>query len=147
MKKIKIMAILLTAAVISGTVLTDGVSGLRDKLSEGVEHSNRGEYDKAAEVFRQIIQADSGYADAHLALGIAYINMERPGEALPYLERAAELDPESRKALFVLARLYERNEDTARAAVTWERFLLLNPEARFERIARRHLERLRRQDD
>lgn len=112
-------------------------------FQKGIEYSNKGEHEKAAEEFRKAITIDERFPDAYLALTVALINMREPEEALVYAVRASELDPESRKALFIKARLYERNGETDKAISAWERYLKLNPEGRRARKAKRHLETLR----
>jgi len=129
------------------SAITRPLSGsdlLVEKFQEGVRLSNAGEYQKALSVYTQIISADPSYAAAHLGLGIAYINLKKPEDALPPIRRASELNPRNRKAFFILARLYERAEQRTNAIRAWEHYLTLNPEAKYGKIAKRHLERLKK---
>ncbi len=121
-----------------------GAGGADSLFREGVRLSRQGEYQKASRIFREVLDKDYSFTDAHLALGVALINMKRTGEAFYHIRKATELDSENTRALFILARLYEKNEETARAIETWERFLSLNPGRRHKNIAERHLNRLRR---
>lgn len=113
------------------------------RFQAGVKLSNEGRYEEAARVFQSIISEDSSYAAAHLALGIAYINLKRPEDALPHVRRATIIDSRNRKAYFILARLYERSEQRVNAMHAWEHYLTLNPEPKYGRVAKRHLQRLR----
>ncbi|NLB35326.1 MAG: tetratricopeptide repeat protein [Elusimicrobia bacterium] len=119
-----------------------GSNHLVEMFQEGVRLSNQGEYQKALNVYSEVIAADPSYAAAHLGIGIAYINLKKPENALPYVRRATELNPRNRKAFFILARLYERADQKANAIKTWEHFLSLGPEAKYGRIAKRHLGKL-----
>ena len=85
----------------------------------------------------------TNYANAYLALGIVYINKQMVNEAAELLEKAVELDPINKKAHFILARLYERLENEDRAIQVWEKYILLGPDTKYMKIAKKHLERLK----
>lgn len=56
------------------------------------------QFAQAAEQFREVTRRQPDLATAHLNLGVALMQLQRPEEALGPFERAAELDPSDQKA-------------------------------------------------
>ncbi|HXU11334.1 MAG TPA: tetratricopeptide repeat protein [Candidatus Binatia bacterium] len=54
---------------------------------------NRGDFDLAAQSFEEVLRAAPGLASAHKGLGEALLRLNRRCDALPHLERSAEMDP------------------------------------------------------
>ncbi len=82
---------------------------LRLAMNQGVNFYKAKEYDKAIESFQKAIAIDPGYAEAHLDLGLTYMEMYEPGSEHPkdleYSEGAIQafkkyiqLDPSNDKA-------------------------------------------------
>ena len=66
------------------------------------------EYLKAIEAFESGLALDAGMSGSRLFLGIAYLNVERPEKALPYLEAAHSAQPSFESAL-ALGQAYAGN--------------------------------------
>ncbi|MBN2406108.1 MAG: tetratricopeptide repeat protein [Elusimicrobia bacterium] len=118
-----------------------GADKNRDDFCKGIDYTNQGKYDLAIQKFTEIITENKDYANAYMALGIVYINKKMPEEAVQLLEKAAELDPSNKRVFFMLARLYEKTDET-KALATWEKYISLDPEPKFKKIARKHIDRL-----
>jgi tetratricopeptide (TPR) repeat protein len=87
----------------------------------GMDYANtlaeQGQFDRAAEIYRGLIQARPEMWDACFNLGYMYYQAGRPAEAVPYLARAAGADP-PRAAPFLylgLAQFKLNQMDTAEA--------------------------------
>ena len=65
--------------------------------------------------------------DLHVALGKAYLQQDRPGDAVGYLKQAAELEPENDMTLELLARACYYTSQIEDAKGYIERSLELNP--------------------
>ena len=83
----------------------------------GVVYKEKGWYDKAEEVFQEIIRRDSKYVDAHIALGALYTSEGKPRKALKYLYFANELKGEENaliaKNIAYVYRFYLQQPDSA----------------------------------
>lgn len=80
-----------------------------------------GRPEEAVEHLQEAIRRNPDYAEAYTELGYAYMRMKEFDKAGKALERAIELDPESRRANLVLLSYYRRTRDP-RAAEQKERF-------------------------
>ena len=78
---------------------------LSKMFSEGLELMNHGEPAAAASYFEQIIHMLPDFADAHVALGIAYAVTGKIYPALDHLEEATSLEPDNFFAHFKLGQL------------------------------------------
>jgi tetratricopeptide (TPR) repeat protein len=92
----------------------------------------------------QTLAPDS--ADAHYALGIALVRLERPADATPHFERAVELHPDHWPSHYGLATAHEEGGQLSAAIASLDRALALNPDdARMqEKMARLQSERAQR---
>ncbi len=91
---------------------------------------NLGRCQEAIEINQRAVKERPRDALANSQLGMAYYCMGRDAEAAPFLETAKQIDP----ALFsnpqlVLAEIYARRGQPARAAAELEGFLRLHPDA------------------
>ena len=89
----------------------------------GMDYANtlaeQGQFDRAAEIYRELIQAHPEMWDACFNLGYMYYQAGRTAEAVPYLARAAGADP-PRAAPFLylgLAQFKLNQVDTAEACL------------------------------
>lgn len=77
------------------------------------------QYEKAAEQFQLELGLDSPYPKTYLQLGHAFVGMSKPDEALPILQKAAEINPDDAGASWVemgrAYRLLNRFADSTRA--------------------------------
>jgi tetratricopeptide (TPR) repeat protein len=73
----------------------------------GVIYARRSEYERAAEHFRATVRTDPSYQKGHHNLAMVYLLLGRDGEALPVVERALQLQPESRDSLLLKSVILE----------------------------------------
>lgn len=66
---------------------------------------------QALEAFQQGIARDAFDKELHLAAGKAALKLQKPEEAVPYLQEALALDPEYVEALVTLASFYHQQQD------------------------------------
>jgi protein involved in polysaccharide export with SLBB domain len=69
----------------------------------GEEYGNAGLFLQAAESFKRAIDLRPDYAEAHLGLGHAYLDLQRWDDALQSLEMAVKLKPKDKQAQALLA--------------------------------------------
>ncbi|MFN3966463.1 MAG: tetratricopeptide repeat protein [Endomicrobiia bacterium] len=138
----KKLIVFLTLFVALGVLISLVADEVDQHFKQGIDYTNKGEYDKAIKEFTQVITKDKNYSEAYLGLGIVYIHKGMDKEAVELLKKAIELDPNKKMAYFILARVYEKLEDDKNAIQTWEKFIALNPEEKYLKIAEKHLERL-----
>ncbi|MGM0567826.1 MAG: tetratricopeptide repeat protein [Elusimicrobiota bacterium] len=146
MKNIKfIRSIIVLFVIFSSAVLIARPenNNLSEDFKKGLQLSKQGEHEAAIRILEKVIEKEEKYPDAHLAIGVACINVKKTTEAFKYIKKASEIDPENKRALFILARLYEENEEIEKAIDAWERFIELEPEKKYRKNAKRNLKRLR----
>lgn len=84
--------------------------------------------DDAIAAFRKAVRADSGMVEAHLGLGLAYLDLKNDWRgARPHLQKAVTLDSTQAKMYYHLARLY-RISETGNAMQAAGRAIQINPE-------------------
>ena len=80
--------------------------------------------DLAESAYLRAIQLDATYPRPRLGLGILYsVDLDRPSEAIPHLERFMELSPNSIQGMSVLARAYYMTENFNRAIEMYDRII------------------------
>jgi Tfp pilus assembly protein PilF len=85
-------------------------------------------YDAAIATLSQLISAHPESAEAHRFLGESYLGVKKGSKAVPELEEAARLDPETQaEAHLSLAALYNAANLKDRAAAEYEKFLAIKP--------------------
>ena len=87
---------------------------------------------EAVEALRASIRADPQFAPAHAELGRLLFKRDQLDLAIKELEKAAELDPGNRPALYALSQAYRKKGDGARAQALLSRVARLNAEERGE---------------
>ncbi|MDR0597265.1 MAG: tetratricopeptide repeat protein [Treponema sp.] len=98
-------------------------------------------YALAEEGYLRAISLDDRYVPPLYGLGVLYaFELERPGEAIPYLLRSLEISPGA-DAMFVLARAYYMTGSYREAAEVYERIIgfTADPEKRNEAQINRQL--------
>ena len=90
----------------------------------------RGQGRSGEAVLREGIAAAPRAAALHHALGLALVREQRPAEAAPELQRAAELAPDNPRFGFVYAVAVKETEGVARALEVLRAQLLRQPENR-----------------
>jgi len=104
-----------SAAIVASNALQFSLSGNSEK-----EHY----YRLAESAYLKAIEHDAGYAKPMLGLGMLYVfDLDRPEEAIPYLERYLNMFSTDIRAMFVLARAYYMIEKYDDAIALYERIL------------------------
>lgn len=98
-------------------------------LRSGVEPASPGGAEGVA-ALRASIEANPRFAPARAELGRLLLKRDRVDLAIPELEKAAELDPDSTPALYALSQAYRRKGDVARAQELLARVSKLNAQER-----------------
>jgi tetratricopeptide (TPR) repeat protein len=87
------------------------------------------QYGSAEEAFRQALEVDTSYAQAHYGLGLALGYLGRRNDAIASLQKAVELDPKNAYAHYHLGLALHQSGATDRALLHLHRFLELSPDA------------------
>ncbi|MGH9528513.1 MAG: tetratricopeptide repeat protein [Terriglobales bacterium] len=85
---------------------------------------------EAEDLFRQAIQKKSDFAPAHAHLGLLYVQMGRPDEAVPELREVLRINPDRTDASGALVHILREQSQTAEAAGNSEKALGFLIEAR-----------------
>ena len=62
-------------------------------MQSALRHHQLGELDRAAELYRAVLAAEPGNADAHHLLGLVHHQKGRNAEAIPSIQKALQLEP------------------------------------------------------
>jgi tetratricopeptide (TPR) repeat protein len=84
-------------------------AGLLARL--GATDYQLGLYTEAESSFRKAVAAAPDMEQAEVGLGTTLLALDRAREAIPFLERAARLQPKDRMALRALGHAYQKNND------------------------------------
>ncbi len=93
----------------------------------GLVCSERGEAAEALAEFRRAATLDPAFGPARLLAGASLLALERPGDAIPELERAVDLMPREVLAHLRLADAYERMNDVPHLVDTYRVIVALAP--------------------
>jgi tetratricopeptide (TPR) repeat protein len=99
------------------------------RLQIAFDDLKRGDAAEAERLAREVVAQTPGSFAGHLALGRALLELDRVGEAIPALERAVALAPESPQSHYSLALAYRRagrTDDATRERKEFERLDALN---------------------
>lgn len=107
----------------------------------------REEYlEQSVQLYREAIRINPRYRDALYGLAVVLaFELDRPGEALEYARRVAELDTQDPAVRFLLANVLVRTQRLSEAAEVYEQLARNAPSADQRRRAADNLEELRRQ--
>lgn len=97
-------------------------------MREGFEHQQKGNLSAAGRLYRQILDADPGYADAAFFLGTIADGAGRSEEAISLYRDAVKAKPEEPTFLFALGNQYYRARRFDEAVPTLGRGLKLRPD-------------------
>lgn len=81
----------------------------------GIIRAQQQREEEAEQIFRQVISQKPDFASGHVNLGLLYVQMNRPGDAIPELQEALRLDPTRDDAASALVGVWR---EQARAAVS-----------------------------
>lgn len=118
----------------------EGVTAAEVALSEGLDHHDKGEFDRALECYKKAIELSPGLVVAHNNLGMVYIDKEMYREAIAELEETLRLDPGYAEAYNNLGFVHRRLGQDEEAAGYYGKFLELEPEIEDARKIRAWLE-------
>jgi tetratricopeptide (TPR) repeat protein len=94
-------------------------------MNLGILLRQRGELEEAGSLFREAVQYDGNFANAHYQLGLLLEQQGRIDDAVAALARAAAIDPTYAEPQYALARAYRRRGQSARADEALATFLRL----------------------
>ena len=104
------------------------VAQLNALLESGHELQQEEAYDAAEGKYRDALELDEEYAPAHVALAGLYMELEREGDAVEELEKAAALVPDNTFVLGQLGQLYIQRDEYEEAVDVLERAKALDPD-------------------
>lgn len=110
----------------------------------GQLHATLKEYKKAEEFFRRAIDLMPNYDFALNNLGNLYFNQGRWSEAREFFEKSLLVDPKSGRVHYFLAQIAEKQKDTAKAVVHWEKAIELGVKGDELKEAQERLKTLRK---
>ena len=90
--------------------------------------STQKNYQEAIALFSQALHDDPSLVDAYLFRGIAFLNLQKPDQALSSLERFYRLRPNDREIRFLLAGTYDALGNSSKAAEYYAAQLEVTPE-------------------
>ncbi len=97
-------------------------------LDQALRHHQGGDFAAAEPLYRQIIQADAGHADAHHLLGILANQTGRQEAALSLIRQAIALAPATAAYHFNLGNLLKDQGQATQAILCYRQALALNPQ-------------------
>ena len=100
----------------------------RETYYEASKQKILGNYDKAIELFLKCIEEDKDDAAAMFELASVYTEQGKVTEALPYAEKAVELDPVNKWYKVLLIRLYQAQGNYAGAGKIIDQLLTAEPD-------------------
>ncbi|MCZ6779579.1 MAG: tetratricopeptide repeat protein [Acidobacteria bacterium] len=96
------------ASIVCLGVLTVVSLPLLASYEEGLNAFKAKDYGRAIEEFSIEIEKHPNYDYGHFMLGMSYLKLKKVDKALPYLERAAEIDKEKLVYLYNLSQAYRQ---------------------------------------
>jgi Flp pilus assembly protein TadD len=76
-----------------------GLLALAADLDTGIKQFQQGDYGKAVDTLREYVQENPDDLKANYYLGASLVQLKQYKEAMPYLEKSAESDPEAKLEL------------------------------------------------
>jgi tetratricopeptide (TPR) repeat protein len=116
------------AAQIYQEMLKAATHSAEIRANLGLMHHLLGEYTAAIREFRTALQENPKLFVPNLFLGLDLLQVEKPNEAISYLERAHDLNPQEANAVLGLGRAYTKLGDLLKARMSYNEAVRLNPE-------------------
>ena len=98
--------------------------------SLGLAYRERGDRETAILTFKTVLQQDETHAEAYSNIGMTLIELNRPAEAFPYLEKAIALNAELDKAYYNLGLALKQTGQMEKAESNYAKALAINPSYR-----------------
>ncbi len=108
-------------------------------LEQAHELRINGQYDEAIELYREVLAADPGCAEALWGLGLSLMNIGEFDEALELIVQATDADPENQLYLLDAGKHYTMLGMYDEAKPFFERVIELDPESKYGVEARKQL--------
>jgi tetratricopeptide (TPR) repeat protein len=96
----------------------------------GVIRILQGRENDAQDLFHRVVAIKPDFASGHAHLGLLYVQMDRPGEAVPQLREAVRLDPARTDASVALVHIWRQQAEAATTAGDFATALALLTDAR-----------------
>ena len=97
------------------------------RFNQGKAFQAGGMLDEAAEAYLDVIDLDHDHFRAHVAMGQVLLTMDRPTDAIPFLQQATELDPQDPGAPLYLGYAYYGLEQYEQCVAAFEQAVELEP--------------------
>ncbi|MCC6538617.1 MAG: tetratricopeptide repeat protein [Bryobacterales bacterium] len=102
--------LLASAVILSLLALTgcfgDSEAAKKRLLETGNKYFDQGKFKEASIIYRKVLQKDQRYGEAYYRLGLSELKQGRYGDAVRWLRRASELQPENDDAHSKLGDMY-----------------------------------------
>lgn len=122
-------------------------SSLRDAaFNLAVTYQRLGLHENAVTVLEDLVVREGTEPEYLFALGNSYFHWGKHIKAGRCFRDVLKADPGHLKAIYSLAIVYEKTGNDSDAARMWERYIELDPDSEWGRMARSHLADLRRPD-
>jgi predicted Zn finger-like uncharacterized protein len=118
--------------------------GPRALLAQAAKLRERGEVERALDLFGRLVSQDPENVQALIGRGLCYLDLERYPPAIASFEAALGVDPREPDALLGLAETYRWQGRRADAIRYYERYLAAHPGGEEAAVARNALEELRK---
>jgi tetratricopeptide (TPR) repeat protein len=125
-------------------LIPDDVEALKDFGFLGLKHGTGATREKALRAVEKAVALLPDDAETLMNYGFALHEQKRSKEAIPYLEKAATLEPESPLIVYNLALALDASGERERALETWKRLVEFDPDGEFADVARERIEYLSR---
>lgn len=101
----------------------------KDKYyGRGLTFFDESQYEKAIEAFKNAINIDSEFKEAHFYLGVIYIKQKRHAEAIKAFEKAIRIDSEFKEAYYNLSLVHLESNDRKKAREAAKSALRIDPD-------------------
>ncbi|KPV39532.1 hypothetical protein AN478_10285 [Thiohalorhabdus denitrificans] len=100
----------------------------RTFLNHGQDYARNHQWGAAVALYRDAIDMDPRQAEAHLELGVALAQQDRPRASAQALKRATELRPDSAKAFYNLGVAYAHSGEIQKEMEAYREAIRLDPE-------------------
>ncbi len=97
------------------------------RFNQGKMLQGGGMLDEAAEAYLDVIDLDPDHLGAHVAMGQVLLTMDKPLDAIPFLQQATELDPQDPGAPLYLGYAYYGLEQYEQCVAAFEQAVVLDP--------------------
>jgi predicted Zn finger-like uncharacterized protein len=117
--------------------------GAKALIAQAERLRDRGDAERALDLYGRAIDEDPGNADALAGRGMCYLDLSRYPPAEASFEAALQVAPEHADALLGLAETYRWQGKKADAIKYYERYLALHPDGEEAEVARNAIQQLR----